>query len=83
MKSGAPSLYVGETSRSIEERAQEHWGAARRKEEKSHMLKHQKMEHDGAAPKFVFKLISSHKTALSRQVKEAVRIRRRGELTTS
>ena len=78
VKMGAPSLYVGETSRSIEERAQEHWGAARRKEEKSHMQKHQIMEHDGAAPKFIFKLVSSHKTALSRQVKEAVRIRRRG-----
>ena len=40
VKSGAPSLYVGETSMSIEERAQEHWGAARRKEEKSQMQKH-------------------------------------------
>ena len=75
---GAPSLYVGETSRSIEERAQEHWGAARRREEKSHMNKHQIMEHNGEQPEFIFKLISSHKTALSRQIKEAVRIRRRG-----
>ena len=41
VKKGAPSLYVGETSRSIQERALEHWGAARRKEEQSHMHKHQ------------------------------------------
>ena len=74
-------MYVGESSRSIEEHAQEHWGAARRKEEKSHMHKHQQMEHNGAEPEFIFKVISSHKTALSRQVKEAVRIRRRGGAT--
>ena len=82
VKDGAPSIYVGETSRSIEERAQEHWGAARRKDEKSHMHKHQQMEHKGEPPKFVFKMVSSHKTALSRQVKEAVRIRRRGGATS-
>ena len=78
VRPGAPSLYVGETSRSINERAQEHWGSARRMEDKSHIHKHQLMEHGGDHPEFVFKLISSHKTALSRQIKEAVRIRRRG-----
>ena len=40
-KEGAPSLYVGETSRSVQERAVEHFGAAKRKEEDSHMYKHQ------------------------------------------
>ena len=40
------------------------------------------MEHKGEPPKFVFKMVSSHKTALSRQVKEAVRIRRRGGATS-
>ena len=42
------------------------------------MNKHQIMEHNGEQPEFIFKLISSHKTALSRQIKESVRIRRRG-----
>ena len=78
MKEGAPSLYVGESSRSIQERAKEHWGAARRKEEDSHMHKHQTLVHAREAPKFLFKLISSHRTPLSRQIREAVRIRRRG-----
>ena len=36
------------------------------------------MEHAGAAPQFVMRAVSYHKTALSRQIAEAVRIRRRG-----
>ena len=78
MRDGPPSLYVGETSRSIQERAREHWGAATRGEEESHMVRHQALVHEGEPPVFLFKVISSHKTALSRQIKEAVRIRRRG-----
>ena len=74
----APSLYVGETSRSVQERAAEHWGAARKEQEKSHIHKHQRLEHPGEKPSFIFKVVSSHKTALSRQIKEAVIIRRRG-----
>ena len=78
-RTGVPSLYVGETSRSIQERAEEHWGAVRRGDtNKSHMLKHQAMEHNGEPPEFIFKVIGHHKTALNRQIKEAVRIRRRG-----
>ena len=73
-----PSLYVGETSRSIQERALEHWGAARRGGHKSHMVNHQSLEHPGEPPDFQFKMVSSHRSALSRQVREAVRIRRRG-----
>ena len=77
-ESEAPSLYVGETSRSIQERALEHLGGARRGVERNHMIVHQHLEHPGEPPSFVFKVISSHKTALNRQIKEAVRIRRRG-----
>ena len=36
------------------------------------------MEHEGEPPKFVFKIVSHHRTALNRQVREAVRIKRRG-----
>ena len=71
----AQRLYVGESSRSIQERASEHLGAARRKEETSHMSKHQIMEYGGAPPESVFKVISYHKTPLNRQIKEAIMIR--------
>ena len=52
-ESSAPSLYVGETSRSIQERAMEHWNGARKGEDKNHMTKHQLMEHPGEPPSFV------------------------------
>jgi len=43
------------------------------------MLKHQILVHDGEdPPDFVMRVIKSSKTALERQVGEAVRIRRRG-----
>ena len=73
-----PSLYVGETSRTIQERAVEHWSQARKGDLKSHMVRHQAQLHPGEPPSFHFKLISTHRSALSRQVREAVRIRRRG-----
>ena len=78
LKDGHPSLYVGESSRSIQKRASEHWGAAKRMEKESHMVRHQAMEHVGEEPEFTFKVVSTHRTALNRQVREAVRIKRRG-----
>ena len=79
VKEGAPTLYIGETSRSIYERSREHWEGARRKDPKNHMVKHQTMEHGGEQePKFTMKVFKHYKTALGRQVAEAVRIRRRG-----
>ena len=78
VKAGDPSLYVGESSRSIQERAGEHWSAARRGDEDNHMVRHQAMVHEGEKPEFLFKVISTHRTALNRQIREAVRIRRRG-----
>ena len=74
VKEGVSSIYVGETSRSIQERAMEHLGASRRREEDSHMFKHRQREHKGEEVKFVFKVISQHRTALNRQVRETVRI---------
>ena len=41
-------------------------------------MKHVGLEHPGEPPDFYFKMVSSHRSALSRQVREAVRIRRRG-----
>ena len=65
---GAASIYVGETGRSIQERGEEHWAAYRTGSTKSHILKHQNLEHGGAAPQFIMRAVSFHKTALSRQV---------------
>ena len=42
------------------------------------MVKHQSLAHPGEQPAFIFKVVSSHRTALNRQVRDAVRIRRRG-----
>ena len=77
-KEDVPSLYVGESSRSVQERAMEHWAAARRGDNSSHMQKHQSLLHEGEPPQFLFRVVSYHRTALNRQIKEAVRIRRRG-----
>ena len=73
-----PSIYIGETSRSMHERSLEHWGAFRGSKEESHIFKHQQNHHQGAPPKFFMKVVSFHGSALERQVKIAVRIRRRG-----
>ena len=79
VKDDTPTLYVGETSRSIFEKSREHWGAWRSGKEESHILKHQEADHGGdTSPKFIMRVVNYYKTALSRQVGEAVRIRRRG-----
>ena len=74
-------LYVGESSRSIQERSKEHWANVRGRKEDSHMIRHQIMGHGAEyPPKFIMRVVSYPRTALSRQISEAVRIRRRGEL---
>ena len=73
-----PTLYVGESSRSVYERSKEHWRGAHKGEAKNHMVKHQIGEHNNDAPQFAMKVVRHFKTALARQVAEAVRIRRRG-----
>ena len=74
-----PSLYVGETARSIYERAREHWEDYKSKSSDSHIYKHHVLHHNSEEePKFIMKVVGYHATALSRQVGEAVRIGRRG-----
>ena len=73
-----PSIYVGETSRSIKERGAEHYKAADKKTQENHMYRHQLLEHGGMEPEFVLRAVKYHRTALERQLGEAVRIRRRG-----
>ena len=77
-----PSLYVGESSRMIQERGQEHWADFRRNKKDSHIRKHQELQHNGEAPNFIMRAVSFHRSALSRQTAEAIRIRRRGGMGT-
>ena len=70
-----PSIYVGETARSLAERSAEHWKDFVAKDEDSHMYKHWKIHHKGEGePNFKFEIVRFCKDALSRQVGEAVRI---------
>ena len=79
VKSDIPTLYAGKTSRSIYERGKEHYEGARKGAENNHMVRHVRMEHKGeGAPNFSLRVVKYYKTALARQVAEAVRIRRRG-----
>ena len=79
VKSDVPTMYVGETSRSIFERSKEHWGAWRSRDDASHIHKHQVEVHGGAEnPKFYMRAVRNYRSALSRQIGEVVWIRRRG-----
>ena len=79
VRSDVPTVYIGETSRSIYERSKEHWEGAKKNCSKNHMVKHMVMEHGGTGePNFYMKVRGYYKTALARQVAEAVMIRRRG-----
>ena len=69
------SLYVGETARSLFERSQEHWKAAEQSKEESHMFQHTMETHKGKGiPMFKFKVVKSFRSALDRQIAEAIRI---------
>ena len=74
-----PSIYVGETSRSIAERSREHWDDFKSMKTDSHIMKHHWTHHQGEGePEFHFKVVKHFKSALSRQVGEAIRLERRG-----
>ena len=75
---GEPSLYVGESGRSIMERSKEHWEGWRTRKDDNHINKHQMLSHPNQEPDFVMRVVSFPKSALERQLGEAVRIRRRG-----
>ena len=78
------SVYVGETARSIQERAKEHWDSFKSNDPNSHILKHHLIHHGAEGePEFIMKVVKFYRTALSRQVAEAVRIKRRGEVLNS
>ena len=76
--------YVGETGRSLFERAAEHRGDAVKKKHTSHIFKHWAIRHPEMTvqPLFKFKVLRSHKTAMSRQIHEAIRISSHGCLNS-
>jgi hypothetical protein len=74
-------MYVGESSRSRYECGKEHEADIVGELEESHQIKHWVLDHPelDAPPKFKFKVVSSFRYALTRQLSEAVRIELRGE----
>ena len=76
---GKDHLYIGESARSAQERGGEHLRDFNRKTEDSHMWKHCSSEHPNQKdPDFEFRILSNHRSALNRQVTEAVMVRRAG-----
>ena len=74
-------LYLGESSRSMYERAKEHVRDREGREEDSHQVKHWLVDHAdlAAPPQFKFKILASFSDPLTRQIAEAVRIEEAGE----
>ena len=77
---GKEQVYVGESSRSSYERGGEHEKDFERRMGDSHILKHLEVVHPGVIePKFEFRVAQTFQSALTRQVSEAVMIRRKGD----
>ena len=73
-------VYIGESSRSANERGGEHQDDFEKQKEDSHQFKHTENDHQGPdPPKFEFRVIGTFQSAMTRQIAEAVRIRREGE----
>ena len=72
----ARSLCLGESSRNLYTRCIEHEDSYRLRGEKSFMLKHQRRDHQGTAGQYTAKVTASTRDYLTRQVREAVEIRR-------
>ena len=70
------SQYIGETSRNLFTRGKEHTSRYRNRSSKSFMMKHQRRKHQGVAGEYTAKVTGSSRDCLTRQVKEAVLIRR-------
>jgi hypothetical protein len=73
---GHKSLYHGETARNLYTRGIDHEQNYRTKQEKSSMLKHQNKEYQGSPGSYTAKVNATAKDCLTRQVREAVHLRR-------
>ena len=73
-------VYVGETACSLYKHSKEHKADKEGNQGDSQQVKHWILDHPelNAPPRLKFKLISSFKYPLTRQLSEAVRIKRRG-----
>ena len=76
MKAGRTGVYLGETSRTIHERAVEHLRDATSFSQKSHQVKHWMNSHpeEDAQPAFRIKTVQRYRDCLSRQIGEALKI---------
>ena len=71
-------MYIGESSRSSNERGGEHKADYTKEKTDSHQYKHVQSDHDGQVPPtFEFRVLAKFNSALTRQISEAVMIRRR------
>ena len=73
---GHRSTYVGETSRNLFTRGNEHKSKFDSNKEDSFLLKHQMEEHEGGQAEFSAKVTGSYPDCLTRQIAEGVLIRR-------
>ena len=72
----SPTEYIGETSRNLFTRAGEHFRNYQNGKADSFILKHQQEEHSGVEAEFNAKVTNTFRDCLTRQVSEAVHIRR-------
>ena len=70
------SVYLGESARNLYTRSKEHLYRYRLGVEASFMAKHQHSDHRGEEPVYKARVITNTRDCLSRQVREAVLIRR-------
>ena len=73
---GERSVYIGESSRNLFTRSKEHLARYRSGKLTSFIVKHQNTAHQGEEAKFKAKVMTSNRDCLTRQVTEAVHIRR-------
>ena len=73
---GVKSHYIGESHRTIFDRMKEHFAKLDSRQKESSLVKHWKNFHsdEKSPPKYVVKVISSHKSATERQIAEAIAI---------
>ena len=78
---GQKAVYHGETARNIYTRGREHVNNFKSKTTKSFMLKHIKDKHPNPVASYSAKVTATAKDCLTRQVREAVHLRRSEVLT--
>ena len=75
-KNGVNTHYIGESSRTFWDRSREHDQALKSKNTKYAVVKHWQMDHGDQddPPKFSYNLVGTYRTAIERQIMEAIAI---------